>query len=90
MNSVAPARRESSRSLRDTSSERAKRWLPARAPCPTMRGRSVGTSSSGGAPANRSRQYDSWASNTSPESHSRCHTAKSAYCTGSSASGSPA
>ena len=51
------------------------------------RGRSAGSSSTG-APASCCRQYASWPSSTSPASHRRCHTAKSAYCTASGGSGS--
>jgi hypothetical protein len=52
------------------------------------RGRSVG-SSSGGTPASRSRQYESCSSSSGPVNRSRCHTAKSAYWTGSSGSAVP-
>ncbi len=60
---------------------------PPRAPWAAERGRSVETVSSGGAPPSCSFQKPMCASSTSPLSHSRCHTAKSAYCTGSSGSG---
>ena len=47
----------------------------------------MGSSSSAGAPASRVFQYASCRSSVSPGSWARCHTAKSAYCTGSGASG---
>ncbi len=75
MNSVAPSRRASARSARDVSAESARPTLCARAPCTLGRGRSVGSSSSGGAPARRSRHHPSWASSTSPESQPRCQAA---------------
>ncbi len=90
MNSVAPWPRLSVRSFSDSSAGSARGTLPARASGTVGRGRSVGSSSTGGAPASRSLHQPSWASRTSPLSHSRCQAAKSAYCTGSSGSGSPA
>ena len=43
-----------------------------------------------GTPANRSRQYPSCPSKTAPDNHCRCHTAKSAYCTGNTGNSRPA
>ena len=55
--------------------------------CTAGRGRSVGSSRSGGRPASCRRQKAISLSRTSPCSQERCQTAKSAYCTGSSGSG---
>ncbi|GHG95809.1 hypothetical protein GCM10012319_59650 [Comamonas sp. KCTC 72670] len=48
------------------------------------RGLSVGNSSACGAPFSCCRHQSNCRFSASPRSHSRCHTAKSAYCTGSS------
>jgi len=47
----------------------------------------VGSSRSGGRPASCRRQKPISFSSTSPRSQECCHTAKSAYCTGSSGNG---
>ncbi len=52
--------------------------------CTAGRGRSVGSSREGGRPASCRRQKAISFSRVSPCSQERCHTAKSAYCTGSS------
>ncbi len=75
MNAVAPSRRESARSARDVSAGSRKSRLAARSPWTVGRGRSVGSSSKGGAPASRPRHQASCASSTSPESQARCQTA---------------
>ena len=51
------------------------------------RGRSSGRVSSSGAPASTCLQWSISRRSTSPESQLRCHTAKSAYWTGSSGRG---
>ena len=57
MNSVVPSRRASARSASASAGPGARRrGLPPRCPAPPDAGRSTGTSSSGGAPASRSRQ----------------------------------
>ncbi len=90
MNIVAPCSLASSRSPAVTSADTLN---PVTAPAAERiagRGRSAGSSSTG-TPASCSRQYASCPSSTSPDSHARCQTAKSAYCTrsGGSGSGSP-
>ena len=89
MNIVAPPRRATPRSPSATSAGTANSHRRPAVDRTGGRGRSAGSSSTG-SPASRSRQYSSWPSSTSPASHRRCHTAKSAYCTGNGASGSRA
>jgi hypothetical protein len=75
MYSVAPSPRPSA--WRRSSSARGRSNL-SRAPrcdCTGGRGRSVGSSSSAGAPASRSFHQPTWRSSASPRSCSRCHTA---------------
>jgi len=59
--------------------------------CSAGRGRSVGSSSSGGAPASFPAQYSSCAAGSPPAIHCRWRRVKSVYChrTGGSGSGSP-
>ena len=72
---VAPSLRPSDRSRSSRSSEKPTGIVAPRSVCTGGRGRSVGSSSSSGAPARRSRQYESCRSSTSPSSCWRCHAA---------------
>ena len=75
MYSVAPSLRPSACSRSSSSGESSTGTDAPRYVCTAGRGWSVGSSSSSGAPASRSRQYASCRSSTSPASCSRCHTA---------------
>ena len=91
MNSVAPCAWLNARSDSISGRPISSRRRSPRALRSAGRGRSPGTVSRG-APASSCFQYDSCSARTSPDSHCRCHTAKSTYCTASSArgEGSPA
>ena len=85
MNSVPPWALASSRRPAVTSAGISKSTQPPSVVRTGGRGRSVG-SSSGWAPASRSRQCSSCPASRGPSRDFRCQTAKSAYWTGSSGS----
>ena len=87
MNGVAPCWRAKPPRRWRTASSTVKRTTPPPQVRRFVRGRSTGRRATGGSPPRVRRQKSTFASSTSPSSHERCQWAKSAYCTGSSASG---
>ena len=86
MNTVTPAARLNARTAVVSAGSNA--HGTAAAACVGTAGRSASVGSGNGAtPASCVRQYASCASRTGPCNQVRCHTAKSAYCSGNGASG---
>ena len=80
MNNVAPDPRATPPNRSTTSPSTTNPNPAPRCPCTAGRARSVGNPNSSN-PANRSRHHPNSPTNHSPDNRSRCHTAKSAYCT---------
>ena len=86
MNRLLPSRRASMRTSRLSRSGSARRCRAPAKLCTAGRGWSVG-SMSAGRPCSRRRHHVTESAMATGVARSRCQTAKSAYCTGSGASG---